>query len=146
MNELLSKMGWFYQSEHVENDKKNFCMQYCYYWVNLIYLSQENDWKKSMKGFCSGTDSLRICWKRRQHCERKDFDMHFFRWSVLIPSTFWAKISRIRWEVFQFGRKNLIKIAYKKIWSFPGKITLDDLDAVIMRNNEDLMFKAEICY
>ena len=40
-----------------------------------------------------------------------------FCWSVLLSSTFWAKMSKNGWVVFELGRKNLFfwyKIAYKK--------------------------------
>ena len=45
----------------------------------------------------------------------------FFCWSVLLSSTFWAKMSQNGWVVFELGRKNLFfwyKIAYKKKLGF----------------------------
>ena len=53
--------------------------------------------------------------------EKRFWHAVFFCWSVLLSSTFWAKMSQNGWVVFELGRKNLFfwyKIAYKKNWGF----------------------------
>ena len=64
----------------------------------------------------------------------------FFSWSILIPSIFRTKISRIKWQVFELGRKNLIfwyKIAYKKKSRvFPEKPPCEFLALIVMNLHE----------